>query len=232
MSFESADTSVTAAICLYGYYGHYFGALPDETPHPNEPQGYIHPGAPPILVAHGTKGARATAEGARDFAARLRHVSGSTVEDAELPGAQHAFDVYHPPRFEAVVDGVEAFAARVLAAQKRASDSARQDLADRSEREALSGLVDLLCGVSGWPGRRGCRDDEAVAGGVVGGARGRTRTAAEDAGSDRERADAAGTCSSLREAPLPIAVWLRQFRRVSAGVPCQSARRGQRACGA
>lgn len=27
--FESADTSVTAAICLYGYYGHFFGEEPD-----------------------------------------------------------------------------------------------------------------------------------------------------------------------------------------------------------
>ncbi|MFD0531491.1 hypothetical protein ACFQ1I_40755 [Kitasatospora arboriphila] len=34
---------------------------------------------------------------------------------AELPGAQHAFDLFHSLRFEAVVDGVEVFTARVLA---------------------------------------------------------------------------------------------------------------------
>ncbi len=124
--FESADTSVTAAICLYGFYGHYFGDPPDEPPPPPQPQGYIHPGAPPILVAHGTKDALGTVEGARNFVAQLRRVApDSTVVYAELPGGQHAFDVFHSPRFEAVVDGVEAFAAWVLAAPKRTSDSVR-----------------------------------------------------------------------------------------------------------
>ena len=123
--FESADTSVTAAICLYGYYGHYFGEAPDEAPSPHQPQGYLHPGAPPFLIAHGTKDALATVEGARNFVDRLRRVSDSTVVYAELPGGQHAFDVFHSPRFEAVVDGVEAFAAWVLAAPQRTPDSAR-----------------------------------------------------------------------------------------------------------
>ncbi|MFJ2093509.1 alpha/beta hydrolase [Streptomyces sp. NPDC087901] len=123
--FESADTSVTAAICLYGFYGHYFGDPPEEPPPPPQPQGYIHPGAPPILVAHGTKDALGTVEGARNFVAQLRRVSDSTVVYAELPGGQHAFDLFHSPRFEAVVDGVEAFAGWVLAAPKRTSGSPR-----------------------------------------------------------------------------------------------------------
>jgi acetyl esterase/lipase len=114
--FESADTSVTAAICLYGYYGHYFGEAPDEEPSPYQPQAYLHPGAPPFLIVHGTKDALATVEAARNFVSRLRRVSNDTVVYAELPGGQHAFDVVHSPRFEAVVDGVEAFAAWVLAA--------------------------------------------------------------------------------------------------------------------
>ncbi|MFE7359085.1 alpha/beta hydrolase, partial [Streptomyces sp. NPDC057543] len=121
--FESADTSVTAAICLYGYYGHYFGEAPDEAPPPPQPQGYLRPGAPPFLVAHGTKDALGTVEGARHFVDRLRQVSQSTVVYAELPGAQHSFDVFHSPRFEAVVDGVEAFAAWVLATQQRTPDT-------------------------------------------------------------------------------------------------------------
>jgi hypothetical protein len=32
---------------------------------------------------------------------------------AELPGAQHAFDLFHSLRFEAVVDAAEAFTAWV-----------------------------------------------------------------------------------------------------------------------
>ncbi|MEU1365775.1 alpha/beta hydrolase [Streptomyces sp. NPDC005803] len=117
--FESADTSVTAAICLYGYYGHYFGAPPNEPPPPPQPQGYIHPGAPPFLIAHGTKDALGTVEGARHFVAELRKASAHAVVYAELPGGQHSFDVYHSARFDAVVDGVEAFAAWVLTAPQR-----------------------------------------------------------------------------------------------------------------
>lgn len=123
--FESADTSVTAAICLYGYYGHFFGEEPDATPSPNQPYAYLNPGAPPILIAHGTKDALATVEGTRYFVDRLRRVSDSAVVYAELPGAQHAFDLFHSARFEAVVDGVEAFAAWVLAAPQPTPDSAR-----------------------------------------------------------------------------------------------------------
>lgn len=113
--FESADTSVTAAICLYGYHGHFFGEPPDAPPPAPQPLGYVHPGAPPFLVAHGTKDALGTVEGARNFVGRLRDVSGEAVVYAELPGGQHSFDVFHSARFEAVVDGVEAFAAWVLA---------------------------------------------------------------------------------------------------------------------
>ncbi|MFF5279722.1 alpha/beta hydrolase [Streptomyces sp. NPDC000133] len=123
--FESADTSVTAAICLYGYYGHFFGEEPDAAPSPNQPYAYLNSGAPPILIAHGTKDALATVEGTRYFVDRLRRVSDSTVVYAELPGGQHAFDLFHSARFEAVVDGVEAFAAWVLAAPQRTPDSAR-----------------------------------------------------------------------------------------------------------
>ena len=52
-------------------------------------------------------------EGARRFVASLRDSSANPVVYAELPGAQHAFDLFHSLRFEAVVDGIEAFAACV-----------------------------------------------------------------------------------------------------------------------
>jgi acetyl esterase/lipase len=123
--FESADTSVTAAICLYGYYGHFFGEQPTETPSPNQPYAYLNPGAPPFFIAHGTKDALASVEGARNFVDQLRRVSDRPVVYAELPGGQHSFDLFHSPRFEAVVDGVEAFAAWILAAPERAPDSTR-----------------------------------------------------------------------------------------------------------
>jgi acetyl esterase/lipase len=52
-------------------------------------------------------------EGAREFAAQLRRSSPNPVVYAELPGGQHGFDRFRSLRFEAVVDGVAAFLARV-----------------------------------------------------------------------------------------------------------------------
>jgi alpha/beta hydrolase fold len=42
-------------------------------------------------------------------------------EDAELPGAQHGFDRFHSLRFEAVCDGIEAFAAWVRSSRAAAA---------------------------------------------------------------------------------------------------------------
>jgi hypothetical protein len=39
--------------------------------------------------------------------------SSNPVVYAELPGAQHTFDLFHSLRFEAVVDAIEGFAAWV-----------------------------------------------------------------------------------------------------------------------
>lgn len=103
--------------------GHQIDDEPDATPSPYQPYAYLNPGAPPFLIAHGTKDALATVEGARHFVDRLRRVSDGTVVYAELSGGQHAFDLFHSPRFEAVVDGVEAFATWVLTAPQNASGS-------------------------------------------------------------------------------------------------------------
>jgi acetyl esterase/lipase len=48
-------------------------------------------------------------EQARLFVARLREVSGATVVYAELPGAQHAFDVFPSIRSAHVVRGIERY---------------------------------------------------------------------------------------------------------------------------
>ncbi len=123
--FESADTSVSGVMCLYGYYGHFFGEDPQEEPSVNQPYAYLNPDAPPFFIAHGTKDSLATVEGARQFVARLRRITRNAVVYAELPGGQHAFDIVHSPRFAAVVDGAEAFAAWVRAALEGAVDPAR-----------------------------------------------------------------------------------------------------------
>lgn len=48
---------------------------------------------------------------ARAFVDELRTSSSRPVVYAEPPGAKHDFDLFHSIRFEAVIDGVEAFMA-------------------------------------------------------------------------------------------------------------------------
>jgi acetyl esterase/lipase len=101
--FEGADTSVTAAICLYGYYGSLDGRPS------SSPAAYLRPDAPPFLLAHGDKDTVVLVEDARRFVAELASTSSNPVVYAELPGAQHVFDMFHSLRFEAVIGAIEAF---------------------------------------------------------------------------------------------------------------------------
>jgi acetyl esterase/lipase len=64
-------------------------------------------------VAHGDHDTVVLVEDARDFVERLRNTSTNPVVYAELPGAQHTFDLFHSMRFDTVVDAIEAFAAWV-----------------------------------------------------------------------------------------------------------------------
>ncbi|MFF3066245.1 alpha/beta hydrolase [Oerskovia sp. NPDC057915] len=116
--FEDADTSVVGAVCLYGYFGEYYGSGRDQGVE-SAPSAYLRPAAPPFLVVHGDQDTLVPVEGARQFVADLRGVSTSPVVYAELPGAQHGFDLFHSVRFDAVVTAVEEFAERVVAARGR-----------------------------------------------------------------------------------------------------------------
>jgi acetyl esterase/lipase len=104
--FESADTSVTGVVCLYGWYGN-VGAGEGVA---SSPYDVLHADAPPFFVTHGDKDPLVHVDAARQFVRRLREASRRPVVYAELPGAHHSFDLFHSIRFEAVVDGVEAFA--------------------------------------------------------------------------------------------------------------------------
>ena len=107
--FERADTSVTAAICLYGYYG----SLATDHERPSSPVAYVREDAPPFFVAHGEKDTLVLVKDARHFVEQLRSTSSNPVVYAELTGGQHTFDLFHSLRFEAVVDAIEGFAAWV-----------------------------------------------------------------------------------------------------------------------
>ncbi|MFI6793213.1 alpha/beta hydrolase [Nonomuraea sp. NPDC050383] len=113
--FEDADTTVTGAIYLNGWYGTYFGQGPESSP-----LAHITPDAPPFLVAHGDLDPQVPAADARHFADRLRQTSAAPVVYAELRGGNHAFDLYHSVRFEAVVDAIEGFTAWVRTRERRA----------------------------------------------------------------------------------------------------------------
>lgn len=103
--FVDVDTSVVGAICLYGFYG-----SPDsESGVPATPHAYLNADAPPMFIAHGDNDTIVLVGDARTFAGALGGVSSNPVLYAELPGAQHGFDVFRSARFEAVVDAVEIF---------------------------------------------------------------------------------------------------------------------------
>ena len=129
--FEHADTSLQACVSFYGVYdflgrdphpGHdqfakfvaryVMKATPEDDPALYalaSPIDQIHPDAPPFLVVHGSEDTLAPGVSAATFARRLREVSTSPVGYAELPGTQHAFDVFPSLRTAYVLDGVATF---------------------------------------------------------------------------------------------------------------------------
>ncbi len=109
--FEAADTSASAVVALYGYYGP-TGSGDDV---PTSPLEYLHAEAPPFLIVHGTLDTLVLVEDARHFADELAGASTQPVVYAELPGTQHNFDLFHSLRCHAVTDAVESFATYVRA---------------------------------------------------------------------------------------------------------------------
>ena len=103
--FEQADTSVSASVGLYGFYG-----TPPGSEHgPASPSASARPDAPPFFVIHGARDPMINAAHAREFVERLRDRSKMPVLHAELPGGQHNFDRFPSIRALAVVDAIEAF---------------------------------------------------------------------------------------------------------------------------
>jgi acetyl esterase/lipase len=130
--FEDADTTLQAAVPHYGVYD--FAAasgsraarhLRDRFLGPKvlfrdprseiaeferaSPLLRVNDGAPPFFVIHGRSDSLVDVDQARQFVRALREVSPATVAYAELPGAQHAFDVFPSVRSAHVVRGVDRF---------------------------------------------------------------------------------------------------------------------------
>lgn len=117
--FEAADTSVAGVIGLYGYYGKLnFGGLRPRGPLPSSPRELVHRGAPPFLMIHGDRDTVVGIDHARKFASRLREAE-VPVAFAELPWAQHTFDLLRSARNENAVDAIQDFAAFVESSPRR-----------------------------------------------------------------------------------------------------------------
>ncbi|WP_052666544.1 alpha/beta hydrolase [Nitriliruptor alkaliphilus] len=125
--FEAADTSVQACVPFYGVYDvagddalrsllarYVLKCDPDEDPHrwaTFAPMRQLRADAPPFLVVHGARDTLTSPSEARRFAAALGEVSDAPVGYAELPGAQHAFDVFPSLRTANALRGVARFLA-------------------------------------------------------------------------------------------------------------------------
>ena len=130
--FEDVDTSVAAAVPHYGVYD-FAGATGlrsaelmrdrflaprvlrkrwDDAPEEFEaasPLLRVTADAPDFFVLHGVHDTLVQVDQARLFVERLRHVSKRTVVYAELPGAQHAFDVFPSIRSQHVVRAIDRY---------------------------------------------------------------------------------------------------------------------------
>lgn len=129
--FEHVDTSVRACVPFYGVYdftdrhGVYrhqglaeilekrvMKAAKHEAPEAYEnasPLSRVHTDAPPFFVVHGDKDTLVPVAEARNFCATLRELSRNPVAYAEIPGAQHAFEIFPSLRTTFVIHGVERF---------------------------------------------------------------------------------------------------------------------------
>jgi acetyl esterase/lipase len=129
--FEEVDTRVSAAVPFYGVYDfldrdklresmsmegmlakYVMKCTPEENPELWEnasPLSHVRADAPPVFVLQGTHDSLVWVEEARNFVNRLRAVSDQVVAYGELPGAQHAFEVFHSVRTDHSVIAVTAF---------------------------------------------------------------------------------------------------------------------------
>lgn len=128
--FEEADTSISACVPFYGIYDlagltgdratiamrdrflgpRVFGMDPQT--HLDEfvrasPLEHVDEDAPPFFVIHGRNDTLVPVGQARTFVDALRKRSTSTVTYAELPGAQHAFEIFSSIRSQHTIAAVQ-----------------------------------------------------------------------------------------------------------------------------
>lgn len=133
--FEDVDTSVKACVSFYGVYDftdrhkHYrnpglgrllqrrvMKAALEEARDAYEkasPMSRLRPDTPPFFIIHGDRDTLVPVEEARRFFAMFEEVAPGSVVYAEIPGAQHAFEIFPSLRTTFVIHGVERFLAMI-----------------------------------------------------------------------------------------------------------------------
>jgi acetyl esterase/lipase len=138
--FEDLELRVAACVPLYGVYdftdrrGHWRNSIMvpmleraimkkrlaqafDDFDRAS-PMSRVRADAPPFFILHGTHDVLVPIEDARHFAQLLRARSAAPVVYAELPGAQHAFEIFPSERTLHAVRGIEAFLAWVVSRRR------------------------------------------------------------------------------------------------------------------
>src|SRR6185437_8404893 len=141
--FEAADTSVRAAVPFYGLYDFTRNEAIHSLMAPTlakyvfklrraelaeafrtaSPITYVSADAPPFFVLHGRNDSLIPVEQGRAFSTRLREVSHQPVAYAELPFAQHAFDIFGSARAAHAAVADEQFLAEIYAKSQSGSPS-------------------------------------------------------------------------------------------------------------
>ncbi len=140
--FEDADTTVQAGVPFYGIYdfvNRHGTSRPDmdvllgkqvfKSRMANDqarweqasPISHIGPHVPPMFMLHGVNDSLVPVEQTRTFVEELRKESTNHVVYAELPGAQHAFEILPSIRSYAAAHAVERFLAVVRSEHQAAT---------------------------------------------------------------------------------------------------------------
>ncbi len=144
--FEHVDTSVAGCVPFYGVYDftdrmgfHHHTGLASllerrvmkaslhearEAYEKASPVSRVHAAAPPFLIVHGDRDSLVPVAEARHFGAELGRVARARVAYAEIPGAQHAFEIFPSLRTARVIQGVERFLALIYSEYLRARRAA------------------------------------------------------------------------------------------------------------
>jgi acetyl esterase/lipase len=129
--FEEVDTTLQAAVPFYGVYDFLdrYGVRPEmsmeemiadrvmqctkeenyELWDSGSPMSHVSADAPPMFVIQGTHDSLVWVEEARTFVSAMQAASKQPVAYAELPGAQHAFEIFHSVRTDHTVHAVGHF---------------------------------------------------------------------------------------------------------------------------